>query len=161
MINHYTADKSCNDDAHTPGNTAGKRPDRAVTVYSQRLREAFKDVPIVIGGIEASLRRIAHYDYWSDRVRRSILLDSRADLLLFGNAERAIVEVAHRLANGQSIADLTDIAARLYVTHHPRRQTADRLHVGGQTGRGGAAPEPLRGNGAGAVRGEPKLNRGE
>ena len=120
MINHYTADKKRrNDDAYTPGNTAGKRPDRAVTVYSQRLREAFKDVPIVIGGIEASLRRIAHYDYWSDRVRRSILLDSRADLLLFGNAERAIVEVAHRLANGQSITDLTDIRGTAYVTHHP------------------------------------------
>ena len=127
MINHYTADKKRrNDDAYTPGNTAGKRPDRAVTVYSQRLREAFKDVPIVIGGIEASLRRIAHYDYWSDRVRRSILLDSRADILLFGNAERAIVEVAHRLANGQSIADLTDIRGTAYVTHHP---PADRLLI--------------------------------
>ena len=127
MINHYTADKKRrNDDAYTPGNTAGKRPDRAVTVYSQRLREAFKDVPIVIGGIEASLRRIAHYDYWSDRVRRSILLDSRADILLFGNAERAIVEVAHRLANGQSLADLTDIRGTAYVTHHP---PADRLLI--------------------------------
>ena len=127
MINHYTADKKRrNDDAYTPGNTAGKRPDRAVTVYSQRLREAFKDVPIVIGGIEASLRRIAHYDYWSDRVRRSILLDSRADILLFGNAERAIVEVAHRLANGQSVADLTDIRGTAYVTHHP---PADRLLI--------------------------------
>ena len=127
MINHYTADKKRrNDDAYTPGNTAGKRPDRAVTVYSQRLREAFKDVPIVIGGIEASLRRIAHYDYWSDRVRRSILLDSRADILLFGNAERAIVEVAHRLANGQSPADLTDIRGTAYVTHHP---PADRLLI--------------------------------
>ena len=127
MINHYTADKKRrNDDAYTPGNTAGKRPDRAVTVYSQRLREAFKDVPIVIGGIEASLRRIAHYDYWSDRVRRSILLDSRADILLFGNAERAIVEVAHRLANGQSITDLTDIRGTAYVTHHP---PADRLLI--------------------------------
>ena len=127
MINHYTADKKRrNDDAYTPGNTAGKRPDRAVTVYSQRLREAFKDVPIVIGGIEASLRRIAHYDYWSDRVRRSILLDSRADILLFGNAERAIVEVAHRLANGQSVADLTDIRGTAYVTHRP---PADRLLI--------------------------------
>ena len=127
MINHYTADKKRrNDDAYTPGNTAGKRPDRAVTVYSQRLREAFKDVPILIGGIEASLRRIAHYDYWSDRVRRSILLDSRADILLFGNAERAIVEVAHRLANGQSLADLTDIRGTAYVTHHP---PADRLLI--------------------------------
>ena len=117
MINHYTADrKKRNDDAYTPGNVAGQRPDRAVTVYSQRLREAYKSVPIIIGGIEASLRRIAHYDYWSDRVRRSVLLDSRADLLLFGNAERAIVEVAHRLAAGEPIGALTDIRGTAYVT---------------------------------------------
>ena len=86
-----------------PGNEGDKRPDRAVIVYSQRLREAYRDVPLVIGGIEASLRRIAHYDYWSDKVRRSILLDSRADLLLYGNAERAIVDMAHRLAGGEPI----------------------------------------------------------
>ena len=117
MINHYTADrKKRNDDAYTPGNVAGQRPDRAVTVYSQRLREAYKSVPIIIGGIEASLRRIAHYDYWSDRVRRSVLLDSRADLLLFGNAERAIVEVAHRLAAGEPVGALTDIRGTAYVT---------------------------------------------
>ena len=117
MINHYTADrKRRNDDAYTPGNVAGQRPDRAVTVYSQRLREAYKSVPIIIGGIEASLRRIAHYDYWSDRVRRSVLLDSRADLLLFGNAERAIVEVAHRLAAGEPVGALTDIRGTAYVT---------------------------------------------
>ncbi len=120
MINHYTADKKRrNDDAYTPGNTAGKRPDRAVTVYSQRLREAYKDVPIVIGGIEASLRRIAHYDYWSDRIRRSILLDSRADLLVFGNAERAIVEVAHQIASGRAISQLTDIRGTAFVTDRP------------------------------------------
>lgn len=117
MINHYTADrKKRNDDAYTPGNVAGQRPDRAVTVYSQRLREAYKTVPIIIGGIEASLRRIAHYDYWSDRVRRSVLLDSRADLLLFGNAERAIVEVAHRLAAGEPVGALSDIRGTAYVT---------------------------------------------
>ena len=120
MINHYTADKKRrNDDAYTPGNTSGKRPDRAVTVYSQRLREAYKDVPIVIGGIEASLRRIAHYDYWSDRIRRSILLDSRADLLVFGNAERAIVEVAHQIAAGRAISQLTDIRGTAFVTDRP------------------------------------------
>ena len=120
MINHYTADKKRrNDDAYTPGNTSGKRPDRAVTVYSQRLREAYKDVPIVIGGIEASLRRIAHYDYWSDRIRRSILLDSRADLLVFGNAERAIVEVAHQIASGRAISQLTDIRGTAFVTDRP------------------------------------------
>ena len=120
MINHYTADKKRrNDDAYTPGNTSGKRPDRAVTVYSQRLREAYKDVPIVIGGIEASLRRIAHYDYWSDRIRRSILLDSRADLLVFGNAERAIVEVAHQIASGRAISQLTDIRGTAFVSDRP------------------------------------------
>lgn len=116
MINHYTADrKRRNDDAYTPGNVSGKRPDRAVTVYSQRLREAYRDTPIVIGGIEASLRRIAHYDYWSDRVKRSVLLDSRADLLVFGNAERAIVSVAHRLADGESINNLCDIRGTAFV----------------------------------------------
>ena len=120
MINHYTADrKRRNDDAYTPGNSAGKRPDHAVTVYSQRLREAWRDTPIVIGGIEASLRRIAHYDYWSDKVKRSILLDSRADLLVFGNAERAIVEVAHRLANREAVSDLTDIRGTAFVTSSP------------------------------------------
>ena len=117
MINHYTADrKRRNDDAYTPGDAPGKRPDRAVTVYSQRAREAFNDVPIVIGGIEASLRRIAHYDYWSEKVRRSVLLDARADLLLFGNAERAIVELTHRLANGESVSQLRDIRGTAFIT---------------------------------------------
>ena len=117
MINHYTADrKRRNDDAYTPGDHAGLRPDRAVTVYSQRVREAFNDVPIVIGGIEASLRRIAHYDYWSEKVRRSVLLDSRADLLLFGNAERAIVELTHRLAAGEAISTLRGIRGTAFIT---------------------------------------------
>lgn len=116
MINRYTADrKRRNDDAYTPGNTGDRRPDRAVIVYSQRVREAYRDTPLVIGSIEASLRRIAHYDYWSDKVRRSILLDSRADLLLYGNAERAIAEVAHRLAGGESIADIRDIRGTAFV----------------------------------------------
>ena len=110
MINRYTADKRMrSDDAYTPDNEGGKRPDRAVIVYSQRCREAWKEVPIVIGGIESSLRRIAHFDYWSDEVRRSVLVDSQADILLYGNAERAIAEVAHRLARGQNIAKVTDI----------------------------------------------------
>ena len=110
MINRYTADRKIrSDDAYTPGNVGGKRPDRATLVYTQRCREAFKDVPVVIGGIEASLRRIAHFDYWSDKVRRSILIDSKADLLLYGNAERAIVEVAHRLARKQPIESITDV----------------------------------------------------
>ncbi len=110
MINRYTADKKLrHDDAYTPGNVGGKRPDRAVTVYSQRCREAFKGVPVIVGGIEASLRRIAHYDYWSEKVRRSVLFDSKADMLFFGNAERPLVEVTHRLAAGDNIADITDV----------------------------------------------------
>ncbi|MBD1577332.1 YgiQ family radical SAM protein [Vibrio sp. S11_S32] len=110
MINRYTADRKLrHDDAYTPNNEGGKRPDRAVLVYSQRCREAYKGTPIILGGIEASLRRIAHYDYWSDKVRRSVLFDAKADILLFGNAERALVEVAHRLANNELVADMTNI----------------------------------------------------
>ncbi len=116
MINRYTADrKRRNDDAYTPGNTGDKRPDRAVIVYSQRLREAYRQVPLVIGSIEASLRRIAHYDYWSDRVRRSILVDSSADLLLYGNAERAIVALAHRMAAGEAIHTIRDLRGTAFV----------------------------------------------
>lgn len=110
MINRYTADRKLrHDDAYTPNNEGGKRPDRATLVYSQRCKEAYKEVPIVLGGIEASLRRIAHYDYWSDKVRRSVLFDAKADLLLFGNAERALIEVAHRLADGEDISTMTNI----------------------------------------------------
>ncbi|KOO08236.1 YgiQ family radical SAM protein [Vibrio hepatarius] len=110
MINRYTADRKLrHDDAYTPNNEGGKRPDRATLVYSQRCREAYKGVPIVLGGIEASLRRLAHYDYWSDKVRRSILFDAKADILLFGNAERALVEVAHRLADGEEISSMTNV----------------------------------------------------
>ncbi len=110
MINRYTADRKIrSDDAYTPGDVGGKRPDRAAIVYSQRCREAYKDVPIVLGGIEGSLRRIAHYDYWSDKVRRSIVTDAKCDLLLYGNAERAIVEIAHRLAAKESVHEITDV----------------------------------------------------
>jgi uncharacterized radical SAM protein YgiQ len=99
MVNRYTADRRLrHNDSYTPDGEGGKRPDRAVIVYAQRCREAFRDVPIVLGGIESSLRRIAHYDYWSDKVRRSVLADAKADILIYGNAERAVVEVAHRLA---------------------------------------------------------------
>ncbi|GAA0689911.1 YgiQ family radical SAM protein [Marinobacterium maritimum] len=116
MINRYTADRKIrSDDAYTPGGQAGKRPDRASLVYSQRCREAYKDVPIVLGGIEGSLRRIAHYDYWQDKVRRSILLDARADLLLYGNAERAIVEVAQRIARGEPVSEITDVRGTAFV----------------------------------------------
>ena len=120
MINHYTADrKRRNDDAYTAGDVAGKRPDRAVTVYSQRAREAYRDVPIVIGGIEASLRRMAHYDYWSDHVRRSVLVDSKADILLYGNAERAIVDLAHSLASGKQINELRDLRGTAFLVSEP------------------------------------------
>ncbi|NVK30753.1 MAG: YgiQ family radical SAM protein [Gammaproteobacteria bacterium] len=110
MVNRYTSDKKIrHNDAYTPNDEGGKRPDRAVIVYSQRCREAFGDVPIVIGGIEASLRRIAHYDYWSDTVRRSVLPHSKADILLYGNAERALIEVAHRIASGEDIKSIIDV----------------------------------------------------
>ena len=110
MVNRYTADRRLrHDDAYTPGGEGGRRPDRAVVVYAQRCREAFPDVPIVLGGIEASLRRIAHYDYWSDKVRRSVLLDAKADLLVYGNGERAIVEIAHRLAAGEAADEIRDL----------------------------------------------------
>jgi uncharacterized radical SAM protein YgiQ len=116
MINHYTADRKIRrDDAYTPGGAAGKRPDRATLVYTQRCKQAFDEVPVVIGGIEASLRRIAHYDYWQDKVRRSILVDSKADLLVYGNAERAIVQVAHRLAKRESIHTITDVRGTAFM----------------------------------------------
>ena len=116
MINRYTADrKPRSDDAYTPTGVGGKRPDRSVLVYSQRCKEAFSDATILIGGIEASLRRIAHYDYWQDSVRHSILLDAAADMLFYGNAERAIVDVAHRLAAGENIAEITDVRGTAFL----------------------------------------------
>nr|WP_269814666.1 YgiQ family radical SAM protein [Bowmanella yangjiangensis] len=132
MINRYTADKKLrHDDAYTPGNVGGKRPDRAVTVYSQRCREAYKDVPIIIGGIEASLRRIAHYDYWSEKVRRSILFDAKADLLMYGNAERPLIEVTHRLAAGENIADIQDVRGTAIIVKQalPEWQGVDSTHL--------------------------------
>ncbi len=116
MINRYTADRKLRrDDAYTPGGEEGKRPDRATLVYTQRCKEAFADVPVIIGGIEASLRRIAHYDYWQDKVRRSVLVDSKADLLLYGNAERAIIEITHRLAAREPVQRLTDVRGTSFV----------------------------------------------
>lgn len=116
MINRYTADRKVrSDDAYTPGDIGGKRPDRCSLVYAQRCKEAWTDVPVILGGIEASLRRIAHYDYWQDKVRRSILVDATADMLLYGNAERAIVEVAHRLSKGEGIQQITDIRGTVYI----------------------------------------------
>ncbi len=116
MINRYTADRKIrSDDAYTPGDVGGKRPDRAAIVYSQRCREAYNDVPLILGGIEGSLRRIAHYDYWSDKVRRSIVVDAKCDLLLYGNAERALVEIAHRIAAREPVQKITDVRGTAFV----------------------------------------------
>lgn len=120
MINRYTADKKLrHDDAYTPGDVGGKRPDRATLVYTQRCKEAYKEVPVVIGGIEASLRRIAHYDYWSETIRRSILIDAKADILIYGNAERPLVEVAHRIAGGETIETMQDIRGTAVIRKEP------------------------------------------
>ncbi|MBM3115846.1 YgiQ family radical SAM protein [Jeongeupia naejangsanensis] len=119
MINRYTADKRPrSDDAYTPDAVAGRRPDRAVTVYSQRCREAFPGVQIMVGSIEASLRRIAQYDYWSDKVRQSAIVYAKADILLYGNAERALVEVTHRAAAGEKLKDMRDIRGTAFMTGH-------------------------------------------
>ena len=119
MINRYTADRKIrSDDAYTPGGMADSRPDRAAVVYSQRCREAYKDVPVILGGIEGSLRRIAHYDYWSDKVRRSIVVDAKCDLLLYGNAERALVEIAHRLARREPVENIADVRGTAFVRRH-------------------------------------------
>jgi len=132
MINRYTADRKIrHDDAYTPDNVGGKRPDRAVTVYSQRCREAFKGVPVIIGGIEASLRRIGHYDYWSNKVRRSVIFDSKADMLIFGNAERPLVEVTHRIAKGEDIKDIKDVRGTAIILKDalPGWQGVDSTHI--------------------------------
>ena len=117
LVNHYTSDRKIrSDDAYTAGGEAGRRPDRAVAVYAHRCREAAPGVPVIVGGIEASLRRVAHYDYWSDKVRKSVLIDSKADLLLFGNAERAICKIAERLAAGESIREIRDPVSYTHLT---------------------------------------------
>jgi uncharacterized radical SAM protein YgiQ len=128
MVNRYTADRKIrSDDAYTPNGEANRRPDRAVLVYAQRCREAYPDAAVVLGSIEASLRRVAHYDYWSDKVRRSVLPDAKADLLIYGNAERAVVALAHRLAAGEAIDGIRDL-----------RGTAFMLPRGGRPGGAGA-----------------------
>jgi uncharacterized radical SAM protein YgiQ len=153
MVNRYTADRRLrHNDSYTPNGEGGKRPDRAVIVYAQRCREAFRDVPIVLGGIESSLRRIAHYDYWSDKVRRSILADAKADVLLYGNAERAVVEVAHRLAKkggtGVAIASLDEIrGVALFKTKAPEGWTelhADDLDTADEGARIGTGNAVIR-----------------
>ena len=122
MINRYTADRKIrSDDAYSPDNVPNKRPDRAATVYCQRCREAYPDVPIILGGIEGSLRRIAHYDYWSDKVRRSILMDAKPDILVYGNGERAIIEIMHRLARGESIKTIVDVRGTAFILNKSNR----------------------------------------
>jgi uncharacterized radical SAM protein YgiQ len=144
MVNRYTADrKRRSDDAYTPGGSGGRRPDRSVLVYAQRCRQACADVPIVIGGIEASLRRIAHYDYWSDKVRRSVLLDAKADLLVYGNGERQVVEIAHRLAAGEPVTALDDIRGTAVVRKGiPEGWSEIDSTSIDQPGRVGARPDP-------------------
>ncbi|MHB1035966.1 MAG: YgiQ family radical SAM protein [Pirellulales bacterium] len=131
MLNHYTASRKVrNDDAYSPGGRIGRRPDRATLAYCQRAREAYKGVPVIAGGVEASLRRLAHYDYWSDKVRRPIILDCKADLVVYGMGERTIVEIAKRLAAGQSARDLRDlrgVAYRLGASETPPEEDALRL----------------------------------
>jgi uncharacterized radical SAM protein YgiQ len=132
MVNRYTSDRKIrSNDAYTPDGEGGKRPDHSVTVYAQRCREAFAEVPLIIGGIEASLRRIAHYDYWQDKVRRSVLLDSKADMLVYGNAERQIVEIAHRLAKGEAITAIKTIRGTVVVSNGvpPDWLTIDSSHI--------------------------------
>ncbi len=120
MINRYTAERRLRtDDAYTAGDIGGKRPDRAVTVYTQRCKEAYKGIPVIIGGIEASLRRIAHYDYWSDTVKRSVVFDAKADILVYGNAERPLVEIAHRIAKGEDIKLMNDIRGTAVIQKTP------------------------------------------
>ena len=124
MINHYTANKKVrNDDAYSPGGQIGLRPDRATIPYCQRAREAFPGVPVIAGGVEASLRRLAHYDYWSDTVRRAIMLDAKADLVVFGMGEHQIVTIARRLAAGETVKDLRDMRGVAYA--EGRQRVAD------------------------------------
>ena len=116
MVAHYTvAKKRRHDDAYSPGNQAGLRPDRASIVYANKVREAFGDIPLIIGGLEASLRRFAHYDYWEDKVRRSVLVDSQADLLVYGMGEPATREIAARLASGTPIGEITDVKGTAFL----------------------------------------------
>src|ERR1700751_2885441 len=128
LINHYTANKKVrNDDAYSPGGKIGLRPDRATLPYCQRAREAFAGVPVIAGGVEASLRRLAHFDYWSETVKRSILLDSKADLLVFGMGEQPIVELARRLAAGETVRDLRDMRGVAYALGAREEPPSDAL----------------------------------
>lgn len=129
MVNHYTANRKVrNDDAYSPGGRIGLRPDRATLAYCQRAREAYKGVPVIAGGVEASLRRIAHYDYWSDKVRRSILLDSKADLLVYGMGERPLLEILRRLAAGEPIKNIRDVRGTAYRLGASEKPPEDAIY---------------------------------
>ena len=144
MVNRYTADRRMrSDDAYTADGAGGRRPDRSVAVYAQRVREAYKGVPVIIGGIEASLRRTAHYDYWSDTVRHSVLLDSKADMLVYGNGERQIVEIAHRLAAREPVDSIMDVRGTAFVrkTVPEDWQEVDSVHID-QPGAPAPRPDP-------------------
>src|SRR5207249_2048520 len=131
MLNRLTAQKKVrSEDQYSPEGRPGLRPDRAAIVYAQRAREAFPDANLVLGGVEASVRRLAHYDYWSDTVRRSIVLDSKADLLAYGMGEGAIVEIARRLAAGQSVKDLRDMRGVAYALGASEASLAGRASDG-------------------------------
>src|SRR5438094_7441457 len=126
MVNRYTSERKIrSDDAYTPNGEPNKRPDRAVVVYAQRAREAYGDTNVVIGSIEASLRRIAHYDYWSDKVRRSVLPDSNADILIFGNAERALIALTHRVAAGEAMSSIGDLRGTAFMAPHGWKPAPD------------------------------------
>jgi uncharacterized radical SAM protein YgiQ len=147
MINRYTADrKPRSDDAYTPHGEPNKRPDRAVTVYAQRCREAYPGVGVMVGSIEASLRRIAHYDYWSDKVRQSVLITSKADILLFGNAERALVEIAHRVAGGEKLNEIRDVRGTAFMVPYGWRPDEEWQEMDSTTvdtpGKVDAHPDP-------------------
>lgn len=130
MINHYTANRKVrNDDAYSPGGRIGRRPDRATLAYCQRARQAYKGVPVIAGGVEASLRRLAHYDYWSDKVRRSILLDCKADLVVYGMGEEAILEIARRLDRGETVKDLRDMRGVAYALGASEKPPEDALVI--------------------------------
>jgi uncharacterized radical SAM protein YgiQ len=154
MVNRYTSDRRIrSDDAYTPNDEGGKRPDRSVIVYAQRVREAFADVPVVVGGIEASLRRIAHFDYWSEKVRRSILLDAKADLLVYGNGERQIIDIAHRLAKGEPISAITDLRGTAFARNgSPEGWTEIDSTMIDEPGAIQPMPDPYEVKGAGSGR---------
>ena len=154
MVNRYTSERKIrSDDAYTPNGAANRRPDRAATVYAQRAKEAYPGTPVVLGSIEASLRRIAHYDYWSDKVRRSILPDAKADMLIYGNAERALIDLTHRMAKGEKIQDIRDLRGTAFMVNRGWLPDAGWV-VQGTEGRGQETDENLPSPFVGEGRGE-------